>query len=85
MSRNRPTKSGLSRTQVGTVPVYTQDVTFCAFNWFVGQSQGTKQTAITQATLMAFTSMPMPMLMAEPGPGRRGFFDGPPSSTPVAE
>jgi len=52
---------------VGTVPCYAQDVSFCAFNWPKGELCGTKQTAITSATLMAFTSTPMPMLMAEPG------------------
>jgi len=52
---------------VGTVPAYAQDVSFCAFNWPKGELCGTKQTAITSATLMAFTSTPMPMLMAELG------------------
>jgi len=53
--------------QVGTVPVYAQDVSFCAFHWPKGESCGTKQTAITSATLMSFTSTPMPLLMAEEG------------------
>ena len=52
---------------VGTVPAYAQDVSFCAFNWPKGELCGTKQTAITSAVLMAFTSTPMPMLMAEIG------------------
>ncbi|KAJ1448438.1 hypothetical protein M885DRAFT_539212 [Pelagophyceae sp. CCMP2097] len=53
--------------QVGTVPAYAQDVSFAAFNWPIGEAMGTKRTAVTQATLMAFTSTPMPMLMAVPG------------------
>jgi len=54
---------------VGTVPVYAQDVSFTAFQWPKGTTCGTKQTAITSATLMAFTSLPMPMLLTEPGSG----------------
>jgi hypothetical protein len=54
---------------VGTVPVYAQDVSFPAFQWPKGTTCGTKQTAITSATLMAFTSLPMPMLLTEPGSG----------------
>ena len=45
---------------------------------------GTKQTAITQATLMAFTSMPMPMLLCEPGSSgdwTHLFLDGPQKPT----
>ena len=53
--------------QVGTVPVYAQDVSFAAFAWPKGETCGTKQVAITSATLMAFTSTPMPMLLANPG------------------
>lgn len=49
--------------QVGAVEVYVQDVSFCAFKWVPGASIGTKQTATTQALLMAFTSTPMPKLM----------------------
>jgi len=52
---------------VGTVSVYAQDVSFTAFNWPKDELCGTKQTAVTSATLMAFTSTPMPKLMAEPG------------------
>lgn len=53
--------------QVGTVPIYAQDVSFCAFAWPEGQVCSTKRQAIQQAGLMAFTSTPMPRLMAEPG------------------
>lgn len=51
----------------GTVPVYAQDVSFTAFRWPKGECCGTKQTAVTSATLMAFTATPMPQLMADPG------------------
>ena len=70
--------------QVGTVPVYAQDVSFCSFRWPEGEMMGTKQTAITQATLMAFTSMPMPMLLCEPGSSgdwTHLFLDGPQKPT----
>ena len=53
--------------QVGTVPAYTQDASFCSMSWPKGESCGTKQTAINQGVLMAFTSTPMPMLMVTPG------------------
>ena len=36
-------------------------------SWPKGESCGTKQTAINQGVLMAFTSTPMPMLMVTPG------------------
>jgi len=52
---------------VGTVPVYAQDVSFTAFQWPKGERCGTKQTAVTSATLMAFTSSPMPPLLAKQG------------------
>jgi len=49
--------------QVGAVAPYVQDVSFCAFKWLPDQSVGTKQVAIAQGLLMAFTSTPMPLLM----------------------
>ena len=39
------------------MPAYTQDASFCAMSWPKGESRGTKQTAINQAVLMAFTSL----------------------------
>lgn len=47
----------------GGVAVYAQDVRFCSFAWPVGEQCGTKITAVTQATLMAATSFPMPPLL----------------------
>ena len=52
---------------VGAVEVYAQDVSWCAFKWAKGVTGGTKQTAVAQGLLMAFTSTPMPQLMAPPG------------------
>ena len=49
--------------QVGTVPVYAQDASFCAFAWKKGEMMATKQAALNAAVLMAFTSTPMPPLM----------------------
>jgi len=48
---------------VGSVECYVQDPTFCAFKWIPGHMCGTKQTAIDQALLMSFTSLPMPSLL----------------------
>jgi len=53
----------------GSVSVYAQDVSFCSFAWPKGEACGTKTTAITQATLMAATSFPMPPLMSQ----RKGY------------
>merc|ERR1712087_892934 len=49
--------------QVGTVQVYAQDASFCAFAWRKGEMMATKQAALNAAVLMAFTSTPMPPLM----------------------
>ena len=49
--------------QVGAVAPYVQDASFCAFKWLPDHSVGTKQVAIAQGLLMAFTSTPMPLLM----------------------
>mmetsp|Transcript_4282 Transcript_4282/g.11839 ORF Transcript_4282/g.11839 Transcript_4282/m.11839 type:complete len:142 (-) Transcript_4282:294-719(-) len=56
----------------GSVAAYAQDVSFCAFAWPDGERCGTKTTSITQATLMAATSFPMPPLMSQ-RKGYRGF------------
>ena len=52
--------------QVGTVPAYTQDASFCSMSW-PRANRADRQTAINQGVLMAFTSTPMPMLMVTPG------------------
>ena len=49
----------------GGVSVYAQDVSFCSFAWPKGERCGTKTTAVTQATLMAATSFPMPPQMSQ--------------------
>jgi len=54
---------------VGSIEAYVQDPTFCAFKWIPGHMCATKQTAIEQALLMSFTSLPMPPLL---GSKRKG-------------
>mmetsp|Transcript_17274 Transcript_17274/g.51813 ORF Transcript_17274/g.51813 Transcript_17274/m.51813 type:complete len:684 (-) Transcript_17274:25-2076(-) len=62
--------------QVGSVGVYVQDASFCAFKWTPGSCLGTKQGALAQALLMSFTSTPMPCLLGADWthlfPARRG-------------
>jgi hydroperoxy icosatetraenoate dehydratase/isomerase len=53
--------------QVGSVEVYVQDVSFCAFKWVPGALIGTKQTASAQGLLMSLTSTPMPKLLDSVG------------------
>jgi len=52
-----------SHEHAGSVESYVQDPTFCAFKWIPGHMCGTKQTAIAQALLMSFTSLPKPPLL----------------------
>jgi len=57
----------IGHEQVGSVGVYAQDVSFTSLSWPEGELCGTKEQALHQAGLLAFTSIPMPKLMVKVG------------------